>query len=146
MVLVDYAQLMQGRGANRYEQLRDVAYGLKDLAKEAELPIVALAQLNRAVETRDNKRPHMSDLRDSGALEEAADIIGMMYREGYYDREFSMPYVLECAVEKNRNGEPGECLWRFAGEHSRVTVLESGAREHYLRERAKTRRPIGDDL
>src|SRR5690606_34598908 len=94
MVLVDYAQLVKGEGANRYEQLRDVAYGLKDLAKDVGVPVIALAQLNRGVEQRENKRPRMSDLRDSGAIEEAADIIGLLYCEGYYSPDFPMPYVL----------------------------------------------------
>lgn len=145
LVLVDYAQLLQGSGDNRYEQLRDVAYGAKNLAKEARVPVILLAQLNRGVERRDSKRPTLSDLRDSGAIEEAADIVGMLYSEGYYDSDFSMPYVLECTLEKNRNGERGECLWRFAGECSRVSVLEDGAREHYRRLRAQARRRAADD-
>lgn len=146
LVLVDYVQLVQGMGANRYEQLRDVAYGLKGLAKEAQVPVILLAQLNRGVESRDSKRGRLSDLRDSGAIEEAADIVGMLYSEGYYDPEHSMPFVLECAIEKNRNGERGECLWNFTGEYSRVVTLQDGAREQYRRNRAQARRPQGDDL
>lgn len=146
LVLVDYVQLIQGAGANRYEQLRDVAYGLKGLAKEAQVPVILLAQLNRGVESRDQKRGRLSDLRDSGAIEEAADIVGMLYSEGYYDQGHSMPYVLECAIEKNRNGERGECLWYFAGEFSRVATLQDGAREQYRRTRAAARKPQGDDL
>lgn len=133
LVLVDYVQLVAGTGANRYEQLRDVAYGLKALAKDLAVPVVVLAQLNRAVETRDHKRPHLSDLRDSGAIEEAADIVGLLYAEGYYNRGFEMPDVLECQIAKNRNGERGECLWSFCGEHSRVTVLEEDSRTQYRR-------------
>jgi replicative DNA helicase len=145
LVLVDYVQLVQGAGANRYEQLRDVAYGLKALAKDLAVPIVMLAQLNRGVESREYKRPHLSDLRDSGAIEEAADIVGLLYSEGYYDHEFGMPYVLECNIEKHRNGERGRCLWRFAGEYSRITVLEPGARTQYVQLQAKQRR-ASDDL
>lgn len=132
LVMVDYVQLVQGQGANRYEQLRDVAYGLKALAKEARVPIVMLAQLNRGIESREIKRPRLSDLRDSGAIEEAADIVGMLYCEGYYDREFSMPDVLELSVEKNRNGERGHCVWRFQGETSRVEPLSDGLRAQYI--------------
>jgi replicative DNA helicase len=147
LVLVDYVQLIQGAGANRYEQLRDVAYGLKGLAKEAGVPVILLAQLNRGVETRgENKRGRLSDLRDSGAIEEAADIVGMLYSEGYYDPGHSMAYVLECAIEKNRNGERGECLWYFAGEFSRVATLQDGAREQYRKMRNAARKPQGDDL
>jgi replicative DNA helicase len=146
LILVDYVQLVQGAGGNRYEQLRDVAYGLKALAKDLAVPVIVLAQLNRGVEARDAKRPYMSDLRDSGAIEEAADIIGLLYSEGYYNRTFDMPYVLECTVEKNRNGERGECLWRFAGERSHVTVLDEGARIHYRRLLATQRGGSSSDL
>lgn len=147
LVLVDYVQLVQGAGANRYEQLRDVAYGFKALAKQLSVPIVVLAQINRSVESRDGKRPYMSDLRDSGAIEEAADIIGMLYREGYYNPQFPMPYVLECNLVKVRNGEPGECLWHLAGERARVTVLEQGAQAQYRRHRAQQKqRGGGEDL
>jgi replicative DNA helicase len=148
LVVIDYVQLLQGRGANRYEQLRDVAYGAKALAKDLAVPVILLAQLNRGVEARDHKRPHLSDLRDSGAIEEAADIVGLLYSEGYYSPDFSMPYVLECRIEKHRNGERGECLWRFAGELSRMSVLEPGAASQYRQLRAKqqTRRGASDDL
>lgn len=147
LVLVDYVQLVQGRGGNRYEQLRDVAYGMKALAKETAVPVVVLAQLNRGVEGRYHKRPRLADLRDSGAIEEAADIVGLLFSEGYYDRDCSMPYVTECIVEKNRNGERGLCLWRFAGEHSRVSVLEPGPRAEYRHLLAKaTKRGRDDDL
>ena len=131
LVLIDYCQLVEGNGANRYEQLRAVAYGSKALAKELSVPVVLLAQLNRSVEAREHKRPHLSDLRDSGAIEEAADIVGLLYREGYYDQQFLMPEVMECAIEKHRNGERGQCLWHFAGEFSRMTALELEARQQY---------------
>lgn len=111
--------------------MTDVAYGSKALAKELALPVVLLAQINRGVETREEKRPRMSDLRDSGGIEEAADIIGVLYREGYYDDAFSMPHVVECMLEKHRNGERGQCLWHFAGEFSRMTALEIEARQQY---------------
>lgn len=146
LVLVDYVQLVQGVGANRYEQLRDVAYGFKALAKSLAVPVVLLAQINRGVESRDGKRALMSDLRDSGAIEEAADIIGLLYSEGYYNRQFSMPHVLECNVEKNRNGERGECLWYFDGDRSKITVLDSDMRARYLALRAQAKRGGGEDL
>lgn len=147
LVLVDYVQLVQGIGENRYAQLRDVAYGFKALAKQLAVPVVLLAQINRGVESRDWKRPLMSDLRDSGAIEEAADIIGLLYCEGYYNRQFSMPHILECDLQKVRNGEPGECLWYFDGDRSRITVADSNLRARYmaLREQSK-KRGGGDDL
>ena len=141
LVLVDYIQLVQGAGSNRYEQLRDVAYGFKALAKQLAVPVVLLAQINRGVESRDDKRPRMSDLRDSGAIEEAADIIGLLYCEGYYNRQYAMPHVLECDLQKVRNGETGECIWYFDGDRSRITVLDSSLRARYfaLREQSKKR-------
>lgn len=145
LVLVDYVQLVQGAGSNRYEQLRDVAYGFKALAKSLAVPVVLLAQINRGVESRDAKRPLMSDLRDSGAIEEAADIIGLLYSEGYYNRQFSMPHVLECNIEKNRNGERGECMWYFDGDRSRITVLDSNLRERYQQLRAQSKKHGGGD-
>jgi replicative DNA helicase len=146
LVLVDYIQLVQGEGSNRYEQLRDVAYGFKALAKQLAVPVVVLAQINRGVESRDSKRPNMSDLRDSGAIEEAADVIGLLYCEGYYNKQFSMPHVLECNIQKNRNGEPGECLWYFDGDRSRITVLDSNLRARYLALKAQSKRGGSDDL
>jgi replicative DNA helicase len=147
LVLVDYVQLVQGAGANRYEQLRDVAYGFKALAKQLRVPVVVLAQINRGTESREDKRPGISDLRDSGAIEEAADIIGMLYSEGYYNPDFGMPYVLECAISKNRNGDRGLCLWCMNGERSRITVLDDGPRAQYRHLRAQqTKRGAGDDL
>lgn len=131
LVLIDYCQLVQGHGANRYEQLLNVAYSSKALAKELSIPVVLLAQINRGVETREEKRPRMSDLRDSGGIEEAADIIGMLYREGYYDSDFGMPQVVECMLEKHRNGERAQCLWHFSGEFSRMTALDPEARQQY---------------
>jgi replicative DNA helicase len=136
---------VKGAGKNRYEELRDVSYGAKALAKDLRVPVVVLAQLNRGVEFRDQKRAGLADLRDSGAIEEAADIVGLLYRESYYNPDFGMPYALECNIEKNRNGERGECLWHFSGEHSRVTVLDSGAKAQYRQLREKQRRKGASD-
>lgn len=146
LVLIDYCQLVRAPGANRYEQLRDVAYGLKALAKEIAAPIIVLAQLNREVESRDDKRPHVADLRDSGAIEEAADIVGLLYSEGFYDSTFPMAYVMECAIAKNRNGERVECVWRFDAALSRVTMLDPGAAAQYRRLLRKQTARSADDL
>ena len=131
LVMIDYLQLAQAEGDKRHEVLTNVAYAGKALAKELNCPVVMLSQLNRGVEARDNKRPRMSDLRESGGIEEAADVIGMLYREGYYDDRFDMPHVVECMIEKHRNGERGQCLWHFAGEFSRMNALDESARTQY---------------
>jgi replicative DNA helicase len=131
LVLIDYCQLVQGNGDNRHQQLTDVAYRSKGLAKELSVPVILLAQVNRGVEHREEKRPRMSDLRESGGIEEAADIIGMMYREGYYNPDFGMPNVVECMLEKHRNGERAQCLWHFSGEFSRMTSLGIEGRQQY---------------
>jgi replicative DNA helicase len=145
LLIIDYVQLVKTGGRNRYEELRDISYGLKALAKDLQIPVIILAQLNRTVEGNQDKRPSMSSLRDSGAIEEAADIVALLYREGYYDPDFGMPYVLECNVEKNRNGDRGTCYWRFNGEQSRITMLDSGARAQYLHNIAQKKRPRGDN-
>jgi replicative DNA helicase len=148
LVVIDYLQLLRGAGVNRYEQLRDIAYSLKALAKDLAVPVIALAQLNRGVESREEKRPHASDLRDSGAIEEAADIIGLLFSEGFYDRDFSMRDVLECAIVKHRNGERGLCLWSLNGAHSRVTALDAGDAAQYRRmiaqQKSSNRRAAND--
>lgn len=133
LVLIDYCQLIQGHGDNRHQQLTDVAYRAKGLAKELSVPVILLAQVNRGVEKRTERRPLMSDLRESGGIEEAADVIGMLYREGYYDDSFDMPDVVECMLEKHRNGERAQCLWHFAGEFSRMAALDDSSRALYRR-------------
>jgi replicative DNA helicase len=144
LVIIDYLQLLRGVGHNRYDQLRDVSYSLKALAKDLAIPVIALAQLNRGVESRDDKRPNASDLRDCGAIEESADIIGLLFSEGHYDNGFAMRDVLECNVVKHRNGERGLCLWTFNGALSRVAVLDAGDRHQYRVTLAQRRRRGGD--
>jgi replicative DNA helicase len=111
-----------------------------------QVPVILLAQLNRGVEQRDGRQPHISDLRDCGAIEEAADIVGLLYSEGYYNPSFGMPYVLECTIQKNRNGERGQCPWQFEGAYSRVVLLDPGASAQYRHLRANRRQRKENDL
>lgn len=111
-VFVDYLQLLQpsamSRSANRNEELSVICRTLKVTAKELGVPIVALAQLNRGVETRNDKRPMLADLRDSGSLEQEADLVAFLYRDDYYTREASLdPGVVEFILAKHRNGPTG---------------------------------------
>jgi replicative DNA helicase len=119
-VFIDYLQLVHpgvlSKGANRNEELSDICRTLKTTAKDLQVPIVALAQLNRGVETRQDKRPMLSDLRDSGSLEQEADIVAFLYREGYYVRETAEPDLTEFIIAKHRNGPTGPVKLRFQQE------------------------------
>jgi replicative DNA helicase len=116
LVIVDYLQLLatDHRGENRQVEVAEISRGLKMLARELEVPVIAMAQLSRAVEKRDDKRPNLSDLRDSGALEQDADIVIFPWREGYYEPESEQR--AELIVAKHRNGRLGivYCLWKAA--------------------------------
>jgi replicative DNA helicase len=109
MVMIDYLQLMQsdrsGGGGNRVQEIGDISRGLKQLARELDVPVVAAAQLSRAVESRQDKRPMLSDLRDSGSIEQDADIVMFIYRDDYYNPDTSdRPGIAEIAIAKHRNG------------------------------------------
>jgi replicative DNA helicase len=112
LVVIDYLQLMQSAGSgrsyageNRTQAVSDISRMMKIMAKELNVPVICLSQLSRANETRTNKRPVLSDLRESGAIEQDADIVIGLYRDGYYDRECPNPNEAEAIVLKNRHGE-----------------------------------------
>ena len=116
MIVVDYMQLMSVEGKqSRVQEVSAIGKGLKNLARELDIPVVVGSQLNRAVESRGNKRPQLSDLRDSGTIEEDGDIIAFIYRDDYYNTETSeKPNIAEISISKNRNGPPGivELYWQ----------------------------------
>jgi replicative DNA helicase len=133
-VFVDYLQLVRpatlSRQVNRNEELSEICRILKATAKDLEVPIIALAQLNRAVETRADKRPLLSDLRDSGAIEQEADIVTFLYRDVYYNKETSPePDKTELIIAKHRNGRVGTIPLRFQPEHT--LFLAYGDESHY---------------
>lgn len=107
LILIDYLQLMEGGSDNRVQELSKITRSLKGLARELNVPIIALSQLSRGVESRTNKRPMMSDLRESGSIEQDADLIMMLYREEYYDPDTPDRGLAEVIIAKHRNGPVG---------------------------------------
>ena len=127
MIVVDYLQLMKGshRAQERREQeISEISASLKALAKELSVPVIALSQLNRAVETRNDKRPLMADLRESGAIEQDADIIGFVYRDEVYNPESPDKGIAELIISKHRNGEVGTVKLSFQGEFTLFDNLD----------------------
>ncbi len=126
LIVVDYLQLMQGKGRfeNRVLELASISRGLKALAKEMNVPVVALSQLSRAPEARPGKRPQLSDLRESGALEQDADVVILIYREDMYEKTDENDGIAELIVAKQRNGPTGTVRLAFLKQFTRFQNLE----------------------
>lgn len=129
IIFVDYLQIVQGDNPrnNRTEVVGQISNDLKQMAKEFDCPVVCLSQLSRAVESRDNKRPIMSDLRDSGNIEQDADVIGFLYRDDYYDKETETPDILEIIIAKHRNGPTGTVSASYVKETGILYNIDWGA-------------------
>ncbi|CAG4882687.1 Replicative DNA helicase [Georgfuchsia toluolica] len=131
LIVIDYLQLMSSTrsGENRATEISEVSRSIKSLAKELQVPILALSQLSRKVEERNDKRPLMSDLRESGAIEQDADIIMMMYRDEYYNENPQNKGLAEVIIGKHRNGPTGKVTLTFIGEYAKF--VNSAAPGHY---------------
>lgn len=133
LIVVDYLQLMKGsaRAAERRDQeISEISSSLKAIAKELSVPVIALSQLNRAVESRNDKRPLMADLRESGAIEQDADIIGFVYRDEVYNQDSPEKGIAEFIIAKHRNGEIGTVRLGFQGEFTLFVNLERESEEY----------------
>lgn len=145
LIVIDYLQLMTGDGNNRNEQLGDITRRLKLMARSLEVPVVLLSQLSRKVEERTDKRPMMSDLRESGSIEQDADAILMVYRDDYYNPDSPWKGLAELLLVKNRMGETGNVKLVFQPEFSRFrnadqqSITEATQRAHEARPTRKQR-------
>ena len=130
LVVIDYLQLMQSAGGrstgheNRQQVVSDISRTLKIMAKELNVPVLCLSQLSRASEGRPNKRPLLSDLRESGAIEQDADIVMFLYREGYYDAETENHNLAECIIAKNRHGETRTVELQWLPEYTTFSTID----------------------
>jgi replicative DNA helicase len=127
MIVIDYLQLISGRGKageNRQQEVSEISRTLKQIARELEVPVIALSQLSRGVEQRQDKRPMMSDLRESGSIEQDADIVSFLYRDDYYDKESEKKNIIEIIIAKQRNGPVGTVELVFLKNFNKFVSLD----------------------
>ena len=126
LIVIDYLQLISSgrRDLNRVNEISEMTRNLKIMAKELNVPIIVLSQLARSAEKKDDKRPMLSDLRDSGSIEQDADIVLFLYRDSYYNKEAEDQRACKCIVAKNRHGETNDVNMIWDGQYTRFTDVE----------------------
>ena len=132
MIIIDYLQLMSGSGRSdsRQQEISDISRSLKSVARELNVPVLALSQLSRAVEQRPDHRPMLSDLRESGAIEQDADVVMFIYRDDYYNHDTEKKGVSEIIIAKQRNGPIGTVELAWLPEYTKFANLEHSNREY----------------
>ncbi len=130
LIMIDYLQLMSGSGSeSRQQEVSEISRSIKALAKEMECPVIALSQLSRAPEQRADHRPMLSDLRESGSIEQDADVVMFLYRDEYYNKETEEKNVGECIIAKQRNGPVGTVKLAWLGQFSKFGNLDTVHRD-----------------
>ncbi len=125
MIIIDYLQLMSGSNPdNRQQEVSEISRSIKAIAKEMKCPVIALSQLSRAPEQRADHRPMLSDLRESGSIEQDADLVMFLYRDEYYNKETEEKNVAECIIAKQRNGPVGTVRLAWLGQYSKFGNLD----------------------
>ena len=129
LLIIDYLQLMSGGSSgsyqnNRVQEISEISRSLKELARDLSVPIIALSQLSRAVELRPSKIPQLSDLRESGAIEQDADVVMMMYREDYYEEDTERVGITDLFIRKHRNGPTGRIELAFKKEQMNFITID----------------------
>jgi replicative DNA helicase len=130
LIIVDYLQLMSGGAKfggtdNRVQEISEISRGLKSIARELNVPILALSQLSRSVESRTPQIPQLSDLRESGSIEQDADVVAFIYREDYYNQESDRPNIMDVLIRKHRNGPTGKVELYFDRERQKIKSLDT---------------------
>ncbi|MCR5032528.1 MAG: replicative DNA helicase [Lachnospiraceae bacterium] len=134
MVIIDYLQLMSGSGRgsdSRQQEISDISRALKGVARELKVPVIALSQLSRAVEQRPDHRPMLSDLRESGAIEQDADVVMFIYRDDYYNKDTEKKGIAEINIAKQRNGPTGPVELAWMGQYTKFANLEASQKSSY---------------